>query len=351
MDDDDWDTDPDFVNKESIRQGAKAADLAPVSNTVELAQMMKETALESTQHVLKSEEFRRGGRVSDMSTDRAKEQVFVAPEVRKPQYARETRVWGSKSPVVAPPSGPAPSGGGYGSPTPSSVPPRPSPASRFNAPQSSAPPTVSVPKPKAKPKAKAKAKPKSKPKPKPSPPVHVPSPEPEPQPVPEPVAAPPRPAPKKAPPPPPPSSSKPIRSTPAAAPAAEEASYGDDLGGYGDSGGYDEGGDGLGYYDEGGDDLGCYDEGGDDLGYYDEGGDDLGYYDEGGEDLGYYDEGGEAGGDVAHALYDYEGEAEGDLSFSAGDQIVIIDKSDPSGWWLGELNGVQGYFPSNFVEV
>jgi len=54
---------------------------------------------------------------------------------------------------------------------------------------------------------------------------------------------------------------------------------------------------------------------------------------------------------IATALYDYAGEAEGDLTFSAGDVITILDTSDPGGWWQGELNGVQGVFPSNFVQI
>lgn len=52
----------------------------------------------------------------------------------------------------------------------------------------------------------------------------------------------------------------------------------------------------------------------------------------------------------ATALYDFPGENEGDLAFYAGDQILILDTSDPSGWWQGELNGATGYFPSNFVQ-
>lgn len=44
--------------------------------------------------------------------------------------------------------------------------------------------------------------------------------------------------------------------------------------------------------------------------------------------------------DIASALFDYDAQAEGDLSFKAGDQIVILDTSDPNGWvrltlWLG----------------
>jgi len=54
---------------------------------------------------------------------------------------------------------------------------------------------------------------------------------------------------------------------------------------------------------------------------------------------------------TAAALYDYNAENEGDLSFKEGDIIIIHDQSDPSGWWEGEVNGVRGFFPSNFVSV
>ena len=62
-----------------------------------------------------------------------------------------------------------------------------------------------------------------------------------------------------------------------------------------------------------------------------------------------YEEGA-AGLGQARALYDYDAAQEGDLSFREGDVITLIDTSDPSGWWVGELNGMQGNFPSNFVE-
>jgi hypothetical protein len=58
----------------------------------------------------------------------------------------------------------------------------------------------------------------------------------------------------------------------------------------------------------------------------------------------------QSGGSRCRALYAYQGEKEGDLSFNEGDDILVHDKSDPSGWWEGEVNGVRGYFPSNFVE-
>ena len=63
-----------------------------------------------------------------------------------------------------------------------------------------------------------------------------------------------------------------------------------------------------------------------------------------------YQEEGAAGIGQARALYDYDAAQEGDLSFREGDVITLIDTSDPSGWWVGELNGAQGNFPSNFVE-
>jgi len=51
------------------------------------------------------------------------------------------------------------------------------------------------------------------------------------------------------------------------------------------------------------------------------------------------------------ALYDFEAQAEGDLSFSAGDHIEIVKRSDnPQDWWTGRLNGAEGVFPGNYVE-
>jgi len=58
-----------------------------------------------------------------------------------------------------------------------------------------------------------------------------------------------------------------------------------------------------------------------------------------------------AGGIGAKALYDYDAENPDDLSFKEGEFINVLDQSDPSGWWEGELNGKRGFFPSNFVEL
>jgi len=60
--------------------------------------------------------------------------------------------------------------------------------------------------------------------------------------------------------------------------------------------------------------------------------------------------GGGGAGFQCRALYDYTPENAGDLSFQEGDYITVTDDQDPSGWWSGEVNGVQGFFPSNFVE-
>lgn len=49
------------------------------------------------------------------------------------------------------------------------------------------------------------------------------------------------------------------------------------------------------------------------------------------------------------ALHDYAGQHAEDLSFSAGDWITVHERDD-SGWWKGEINGLIGYFPSNFVQ-
>ena len=46
------------------------------------------------------------------------------------------------------------------------------------------------------------------------------------------------------------------------------------------------------------------------------------------------------------ALYDYEAQAEGDLSFTTGDVIEIVTRTNNENeWWIGKLNGKQGQFP------
>ncbi|OBA29051.1 DUF500-domain-containing protein [Hanseniaspora valbyensis NRRL Y-1626] len=54
----------------------------------------------------------------------------------------------------------------------------------------------------------------------------------------------------------------------------------------------------------------------------------------------------------ARALFTFDGEEEGDLSFRKGDTINIIKKSESSNdWWTGELNGQEGIFPANYVQM
>lgn len=51
------------------------------------------------------------------------------------------------------------------------------------------------------------------------------------------------------------------------------------------------------------------------------------------------------------AQYAFDNGQEGDLTFSAGDRIRIIQKTDTDqDWWLGELKGVKGNFPANYCQ-
>lgn len=56
--------------------------------------------------------------------------------------------------------------------------------------------------------------------------------------------------------------------------------------------------------------------------------------------------------EMVTALYDYSAQAEGDLSFSAGDAIEIVTRTDNENeWWIGRLNGKEGQFPGNYVQL
>ncbi|KAJ3274607.1 hypothetical protein HDV01_002449 [Terramyces sp. JEL0728] len=50
------------------------------------------------------------------------------------------------------------------------------------------------------------------------------------------------------------------------------------------------------------------------------------------------------------AIYDYDSADQQGMSFKKGDTIRVITRL-PSGWWLGELNAVRGWFPSNHVTL
>lgn len=59
-----------------------------------------------------------------------------------------------------------------------------------------------------------------------------------------------------------------------------------------------------------------------------------------------------AAAETCTALYDYAAQAQGDLSFSAGQVIEIVERTtDTNGWWTGRVNGVQGVFPGNYVQL
>jgi hypothetical protein len=124
----------------------------------------------------------------------------------------------------------------------------------------------------------------------------------------------------------------------AKAPAPEPQQYYDEGEGYyeGEAEGYYEG-EGEGYYE------------GEGEGYYEGEAEAEGYYEGEAEAEGYYEEA--ASGVTAIALYAYEAAQEGDLAFAAGQVINVLDQSDPSGWWQGELHGATGYFPSTYVQL
>ena len=49
------------------------------------------------------------------------------------------------------------------------------------------------------------------------------------------------------------------------------------------------------------------------------------------------------------ANYSYEAQDDDELSLEAG-QIVEILVEHENGWWLGRVNGVEGFIPSNYVK-
>lgn len=56
--------------------------------------------------------------------------------------------------------------------------------------------------------------------------------------------------------------------------------------------------------------------------------------------------------EYAKVLFPYDAANEDELSLKEGEQILVVDKDiEDEGWWKGELNGKQGVFPNNFVEL
>ncbi|CAN9506941.1 unnamed protein product [Ophioblennius macclurei] len=50
------------------------------------------------------------------------------------------------------------------------------------------------------------------------------------------------------------------------------------------------------------------------------------------------------------AIYDYKAANEDEMSFSKGQLINVLDKTNPD-WWKGEINGTTGLFPTNYVKM
>lgn len=50
------------------------------------------------------------------------------------------------------------------------------------------------------------------------------------------------------------------------------------------------------------------------------------------------------------AMYDYTAANPDELSFSKGQLINVLDKTNPD-WWKGEASGVIGLLPTNYIKM
>jgi len=54
--------------------------------------------------------------------------------------------------------------------------------------------------------------------------------------------------------------------------------------------------------------------------------------------------------DKVQAMYPYQALNDDELSFEPDDIISVLSRDEPD-WWKGELNGITGLFPSNYVRT
>ena len=55
-------------------------------------------------------------------------------------------------------------------------------------------------------------------------------------------------------------------------------------------------------------------------------------------------------GKKAKVTFGYESQDQDELTLKLGDIVHVLGKEEP-GWWIGQLGGKTGVFPSNFVEI
>ena len=59
-----------------------------------------------------------------------------------------------------------------------------------------------------------------------------------------------------------------------------------------------------------------------------------------------------AGGDLCECVFPYNGQNSDELTLRVGQVVKILSRQEEdAGWWKGELDGVVGVFPDNFVKV
>ena len=53
---------------------------------------------------------------------------------------------------------------------------------------------------------------------------------------------------------------------------------------------------------------------------------------------------------LARVTFEYTPEQQDEIALSVGDVVEVLEEED-EGWWRGRLDGKEGMFPSNFVEM